>query len=252
MKSDTIEPVECHWTAALGAFVVVVLLTLLALSAMGGWEWVAEFLKSGAPAWLQAIGALVALYVAIRLARWQLRTQADLQAQERRREDEARHRANLETVAMDVRIAERQAAAYLSAGVDLPAYRLPLHGLQLAMPALLASGKLTGAQSTALAQFYVDAASFNLCLDTAQRPYEAEGGFRPRRGASRAPVGGNCARELRRLRRKAAHLVQMSEQPQDVEGDYSRFDEAIEALLRAGLPPASLSRLPHRVEFDRY
>lgn len=54
-----------QWAVFLGAGVVVCLLLLIALTAFGGWAWVASFLESGAPAWIQAIGSVAAIVAAL-------------------------------------------------------------------------------------------------------------------------------------------------------------------------------------------
>lgn len=59
-KDDT--PV---WAAPVGAFILILFLSCLALVAAGGWAWFAGFLVGSAPAWLQAGGALLALWVAV-------------------------------------------------------------------------------------------------------------------------------------------------------------------------------------------
>lgn len=158
--------------------------------------------------WMQAVGSVLAVAVAIYVPWWQ--------------DKRSRHKeriGHLETIAMDVRLAGRQATIYLRSRFRVPAYRLPLHGMSLALPALLADGTLSGNDATALAQFYVDARSFNFCLDIAQ-------GLKDRDG----PWQG----EVSRIIKKAIHLVPAS--------PASRYDAAI-AVLRKHLPAASLARL---------
>lgn len=166
--------------------------------------------------WWQAIGTVLAVVVAVGYPLWH----------ERERQRRVRL-AHLQTIATDIRIAERQASVYLSGRIKLPAYRVPLHGANTALPALLAEGNLATGQVTALVQFYVDATSFNFCLDIAQRLKES---------------GGHWQEEVSRIRKKAQHLVPG--------GAMSRFDEAIRALQRAGVPQGSLQRIPFTVRVE--
>ena len=53
------------WTTAFGEIVVGSILVLLFLTAFAGWSWVAKFLESGAPAWIQAIGSVAAIVAAL-------------------------------------------------------------------------------------------------------------------------------------------------------------------------------------------
>lgn len=175
--------------------------------------------------WAQAIGTVAAVVVAVVYPLC-----LERRAQKRTR------MAHLETVAMDLRVADRQAQVYLDDGVDVPAYRLPFYGPQHAMPALLAEGRLTTDQATALLQYYVDAVSFNRCLDLAQEILAANadagrlGSIKTRR---------LLQREVKRTRRKAGHLVHGTPE--------SRFDPAIKALRQAGVPEKALARIPAQV-----
>ena len=54
-----------QWAAPVGAVFLVLLLISLSLVAAGGWTWFSQFIVSSAPAWLQAGGALMALWVAV-------------------------------------------------------------------------------------------------------------------------------------------------------------------------------------------
>jgi len=163
--------------------------------------------------WMQAIGSVIAIAVAI-LIPW---TQA-------RRAREQTRTGNLEMIATDIRLAERQARIYLDniKKYRVPAYRLQLHGAHAALPALLADGTLSGDDATALAQFYVDATSFNYCLDIAQELKNQSAGW-----------GG----EVSRIAKKAGHLV-----PGETGLRETRYDRAI-AVLRKHLPGKSLARL---------
>jgi hypothetical protein len=158
--------------------------------------------------WVQAWGSVLALVVAIGFPIWY--------GWHTRRNT---RRGHFETVALDVRVAEQQARVYLGSKIMVPAYRVPLHGKQAALPALLADGKMGAADATALVQFYVDATSFNYCLDVTQQMKAG---------------GDDWKREVNRIKLKARHLISG--------GSQSRYDGAI-AVLRKHLPAESLKRL---------
>ena len=177
--------------------------------------------SSEVASWVQAIGSLLAVFAAFLVPFLYGRYDRE-RARLARIADQDRSRlGHLQTVAADLRIADRQADVYLKSKIKLPAYRVPLHGPAGALPALIADGKLDAAQTTALVQWYVDARSFNDCLDIAQELKNA---------------GRDWEREVSRIRIKASHLISG--------GKTSRFDEAIRALRKAGLPEASLERIP--------
>jgi hypothetical protein len=168
--------------------------------------------------WMQAAGAIFALALAILLPvvqSW--------------RRDRLVRKAHLQTIAMDVRINDRQASVYLTHKVGVPAYRLPLYGTLQALPALLAEGKLSTAQATAMVQYYVDAHSFNRSLDLAQ-------------ALMHDGSNGLMLLELQRTRMKAEHLVPSTK--------LSRYDEIIKALRRAGLKDKELERIPADISVD--
>ena len=168
--------------------------------------------------WMQAIGALVAIGIAIELPR-----------RAARKAHKAIRMGHLITIATDVRIADRQASVYLDEtdGFKVPAYRVPLYGADTALPWLLADGSLTTDQSVALVQWYVDARSFNYLLDIGQE-------LKNHRGA---PAEGP------RTAMKAKHLVPGS-------GTSSRFDDAIKALRQLGLSEQQLARIPFNAQLD--
>lgn len=56
---------EEGWSAAIGAVIVLGLLSLISLTAIAGWPWVARFLESSAAAWIQAIGSIAAIVAAM-------------------------------------------------------------------------------------------------------------------------------------------------------------------------------------------
>ena len=66
--------------SALGAIVVVLLFTSLGLIAAGGWTWFKGMLESAAPAWIQAIGSVAAIFAAAEIGRRQARAASDLEA----------------------------------------------------------------------------------------------------------------------------------------------------------------------------
>ncbi len=53
------------WATAFGGIVVGSILVLLLLTAFAGWSWVANFLESNAPAWIQAVGSVAAIVAAL-------------------------------------------------------------------------------------------------------------------------------------------------------------------------------------------
>lgn len=53
------------WAAAVGAGFVLSFFSLVALTAIAGWPWVAKFLESSAPAWIQAVGSIAAIVAAL-------------------------------------------------------------------------------------------------------------------------------------------------------------------------------------------
>lgn len=172
--------------------------------------------KSEWSGWVQAIGSIAAIVFAVILPLW-------LEQRSKRRE----FLGHLRTIATDVRLADRQAEAYLKSRIKVPAYRLMLYGAQTALPWLLAEGRLTSAQATALVQWYVDAKSFNDSLDIAQQLKNDKQGV---------------DKEYGRTCKKANHLVQG--------GQYTRFDNAIKVLNQLGLPMTDLERIPVTVKLD--
>lgn len=132
-------------------------------------------------AWTQAVGSVAAI-----VAAWIIPVEL-----ERRRRAEVLN-SHWETIALDIRYAELQGAVYLRGKVRSPAYRLPLVGKERALHAVLAEAKLEAAEAQSLLQFYVDATSFNLCLDIAMQL---------------RMEGGNWENEAPRITKKATHLV---------------------------------------------
>jgi len=173
-------------------------------------------------AWVQAIGSIVAILVAVALPLW-LARRARLKSL----------RGCLETIAMDVRLTGRQAAVYIKAKIPVPAYRMPNYGGKQALPALMADGTLSIDDSIALGQFYLDATSFNYCLDLAQGIKTNLDGM-AMGSVEWIARTGQLASAVRLVEIKASHLVP--------ESTTSRYEQAI-AVLRKHLPPESLRRL---------
>ena len=78
------------WASAFGSVVVGSILVLLLFTAFAGWPWVAKFLESSAPAWIQAVGSVAAIVAALAVVQRQhslelaRREKDDLTAQLRR------------------------------------------------------------------------------------------------------------------------------------------------------------------------
>lgn len=166
--------------------------------------------------WVQAFGSIGAIMFAVWLPLWL-----------ERRSKQRVFESHLKTIATDVRLADRQATVYLKSNIKVPAYRLMLYGAHTALPWLLAEGRLTTAQATALVQWYVDATSFNRSLDIAQQ-LKNDG------------KGVNV--EYGRTKNKANHLVR--------HGNLSRFDNALTVLRQLGLPEPDLNRIPVKVQLN--
>jgi hypothetical protein len=209
---------KMHKTFEVGMSVWLGVLAALVLGMLVPWPVVLKFVDSNdkLAAWVQALGAIAAIIAAFLVPL----------IAERRARAGARM-GHLLTIATDVRITERQAGVYLRGKVRAPAYRVPLYGARAPLPALLADGSLDTAQATALVQFYVDATSFIYSLDLVQQLKNEKGLWLD---------------EVRRTRLKAGHLV--------TGGKQSRFDQAIKALRKAGVPSASLQPIPVDITVD--
>ncbi|WP_422098443.1 hypothetical protein [Variovorax sp.] len=119
----------------------------LALVAVGGWNWFSKFLESSAASWIQAVGSVLAILAAGRIASWQL-SETRRTAIEARRE---RKRAMLEVIATlaqllilevearaafldDRSITETQLKRFLTEGepfedIETSASQIPVHDL---------------------------------------------------------------------------------------------------------------------------
>lgn len=89
-KSSQSESPNDVWASAFGSVVVGSILVLLLFTAFAGWSWVAKFLESSAPAWIQAVGSVAAIVAALAVVQRQhslelkRREKDDLTAQLRR------------------------------------------------------------------------------------------------------------------------------------------------------------------------
>jgi hypothetical protein len=71
------------WASAFGSVVVGSLLVLILFTGLAGWSWVAKFLESSAPAWIQAVGSVAAIVAALAV----VQRQHSLELKRRERED---------------------------------------------------------------------------------------------------------------------------------------------------------------------
>lgn len=152
-------------------------------------------------AWVQAAGAILALAVAVGApmfsAYW-----------DRRR----MRRGYLALLSHDLATGRLIGETYINSKVRAPAYRLQLHGLSAALPALVADGTLNASEAKEVSNWYIDATSFNYCLDLTSEL---------RRD------GGEWKDEVSRNLKKAEHLV-----PSTVPSLPSRYDE-VNTILTA-------------------
>jgi hypothetical protein len=81
------------WEPALGVGIVLALLLLIALTSIGGWPWVAKFLESSAPAWIQAIGSVAAIIAAVLIVQRQHALEIERRRSDERLEHQRRARA---------------------------------------------------------------------------------------------------------------------------------------------------------------
>lgn len=72
------------WASAFGSVIVGSILVLILITAVAGWDWVAKFLESGAPAWIQAVGSVAAIVAALAV----VQRQHALEMHRREREDQ--------------------------------------------------------------------------------------------------------------------------------------------------------------------
>jgi hypothetical protein len=69
--------------AAFGAVVILLLFASIGLISAGGWQWFKEMLENAAPAWIQAIGSIAAIFAAAEIGRRQARAASDLEAEKK-------------------------------------------------------------------------------------------------------------------------------------------------------------------------
>lgn len=93
MNDEQRERNEPEWLLALGSLTVVALLTLFALSAIAGWPWVGDFLRSSAAAWVQAIGSVAAIVAALGVVQRQHHLEVSRREQTERLEQQRRARS---------------------------------------------------------------------------------------------------------------------------------------------------------------
>jgi hypothetical protein len=172
--------------------------------------WTATQFWSNLPAWVQAIGSVAAIVAAV----W-------IPQRQRSAEREETRVGHLEAIAVDIETARRMAQTYVRSEYKAPAYRLELVGRSTSLPALLTSGALNAGEATHLVQFYIDAVSFNHCLDRVAASLADESGLPIEQEISRATV-------------KANHLIPGTER--------TRYTPAM-AVVRANLPPEAIQRL---------
>lgn len=148
------------------------------------WQWSWEITcmpRSEWASWVQAGGACLALYIAIRAPHWFAE-----------RERARIRRGHFALIGLDLRTGRVLAQTYLNGRVKSPAYRVPLHGLKIALPALVGDETLDHDDAQALSDWYTDAVSFNDCLDLT---------------AELRRDGGKWENEVSRNRLKAGHLI---------------------------------------------
>lgn len=75
-----------EWASVVGGLILLVLVGSIALVAAGGWNWFAKFLESAAPAWVQAVGSIGAVLIAVWVSSRSERHARELEAERGRRE----------------------------------------------------------------------------------------------------------------------------------------------------------------------
>lgn len=148
-------------------------------------------------AWIQAIGAFVALYIAVRAPHWFAK-----------RERNRIRDGHFAVICLDLQLGRKLAQTYLEGSVQSPSDRLPLHGLPGALSSVIADQTVHYFYKAALSDWYVNAASFNDCLNLAGGP-KRDGGN---------PMGEDNTK-------KAAHLI-----PGPSPGTVTSYDKAMEAV----------------------
>lgn len=166
------------------------------------WSWeIACMPRSEWASWVQAGGACLALYIAIRAPHW-------FAERERARV----RRGHFALINLDLSTGRKLAQTYLDGKVKSPAYRVPLLGYQTALPALLGDETLDHGDAQAFADWYIDAVSFNDCLDLT---------------AELRRDGGNWRGEVSRNRLKASHLIAGTDSRRP-----TRYDDAMIVFMK--------------------
>ena len=113
----------------------------------------------------------------------------------------------------EIIVCGEQAIDYLPTAVLAPSSRLPMTAFENSLPELLGAGAVSEHDYRTIAQFYIDARSFNFGLDLAQ---DFLG------GAIGPPWPAPLIREVQRLVLKASHIV-----PSGPGGNRTEYDRAL-------------------------
>ena len=176
------------------------------------WSWDLTCMpRSEWASWVQAGGAMLALAVAI--------AAPHIYAAFERKRIRLGHLAQIE---VDLETAREVAAIYLHSDVRAPAYRLHLQGATSALPALIADLTFSTDEAKELTRWYIDATSFNLCLDLTTELRRDEGAWK---------------KEVSRNELKAMHLVPSSTHALSRYDKAKRIASAVQSRESGGLFP---------------
>lgn len=117
---------KSEWAEAVGATALVCLLASLALIAAGGWTWFAKLLDTSAPAWVQAIGSVGAIFI----TGWSVRRAHRLQLEQRDRDSELDYTRTLDIafhLVARVRVVATKIQGYEANGPSANANRRAMH-----------------------------------------------------------------------------------------------------------------------------
>ena len=206
---------------------------------------VSDMNRSDCASWVQAWGSILAVLAALVVVQYQ----HHLSVKRERKKEHAVLRGHWNAIEAELGHCNDQCEVYLRAwllhrksgqpGVA-PAYRLPTVAYTYSLPHLITSAELQARHVSALLQFYVDAVSFNRCLDNLER-MEIEG-----QGELSGAREETFRREKRRAAMKALHVVSQNwkergQFPDDMKSLASRLEPALEVIAdRRG----ALSRSP--------
>jgi hypothetical protein len=183
---------------------------------------------------VQALGSIGAILAAILLMHWQHNLGVN---REKERALIAR-RGHLAAIEAELRHCDDQCSVYLAMWIEqqnlmtvAPAYRLPTIGYEHSLPSLINEESLKQEEFGALVQFYVDALSFNRCLDNLEQ-MEIEG-----QGVMHGGQMSLFGQESKRAATKALHLVSQAcpvrgAFPPDMSNLTSRFEPALAVVAR--------------------